>query len=211
VPASPAVFAALPVGLQGIDADLVTVSQRGRLLDAMAAVVAQRGYAAATIADVVRQAGVSRKTFYEHFSDKEDCFLAAHALGVQLVVARLKAAMEGVDDPVERLRLGIAAYLATLAEAPAFARTFEVEVLAAGDRALAQRDRSMAGFAELMRPAGPDTGDPRLDERLRRAAVAAIADLVAAEVRGERKPKLAELAEPATAIAFRLLGLDARQ
>jgi AcrR family transcriptional regulator len=52
--------------------------QRERLLDGIAQAVARRGYTDATIAHAVAFAGVSRTTFYEHFDDKEACFLAAY-------------------------------------------------------------------------------------------------------------------------------------
>ncbi|BEK95148.1 TetR/AcrR family transcriptional regulator [Nocardia seriolae] len=49
---------------------------RRRLLDAMAEAVRERGYQDTTVADVVRLARTSRRTFYEHFADKQDCFVA---------------------------------------------------------------------------------------------------------------------------------------
>src|SRR5687767_6279952 len=65
----------------------VAASQRGRLLVAMSDVVGEKGYAAATVADVLAKAGVSRRTFYEHFADKEACFLAAYDHGVAAMLA----------------------------------------------------------------------------------------------------------------------------
>ena len=52
---------------------------RARLTGGLAAAIAEKGYAAVTIADVVRHARVSKRTFYEHFADKEACFLALYA------------------------------------------------------------------------------------------------------------------------------------
>jgi AcrR family transcriptional regulator len=56
----------------------VWANQRARMLDAMARAVATKGYARVSVADVVQLAGVSRRTFYEQFRDKEDCFLVAY-------------------------------------------------------------------------------------------------------------------------------------
>src|ERR1044072_9485639 len=70
----------LPRGRHGLSPEAVTESQRGRILTAMVEVTAERGYADCRIADVIAYAGGSRKTFYELFSDKEDCFLAAYVL-----------------------------------------------------------------------------------------------------------------------------------
>ena len=55
----------------------------------MAEAVAEHSYGATTIAHVVSHAGVSRKTFYEHFRDKEHCFLAMYDTGIAFVLGRL--------------------------------------------------------------------------------------------------------------------------
>ena len=67
----------LPRGRHAATREIVWTSQRERLLEAMAGVVADKGYARVAVADVIDHAGVSRKTFYEHFANKEACFLAA--------------------------------------------------------------------------------------------------------------------------------------
>jgi AcrR family transcriptional regulator len=161
---------ALPRGPHRLAREEVLASQRGRLLDAMAEVVAERGYGAATVADVIDHAGVSRKTFYEHFRDKEHCFLAAYDAGVEVLMATMRAA----SDP-------IAAYLETLAAEPAFARTFLIEIAAAGPRALARRREVHDAFAALI-------GDR--PEAL--ACVGAINEVVIREVAAGRTAQLAE-------------------
>src|ERR687883_326916 len=89
----------LPRGPHNLTRDHVLTSQRERMIDAMADVVAAKGYAATTVGDVVAGAGVSRKTFYEHFRDKEDCFLAAFDSGLDLVLGAIHAAQpEQADD-----------------------------------------------------------------------------------------------------------------
>src|SRR5829696_2746533 len=65
----------LPRGSHGLAPGVVAASQRTRLIEALGRAVAEKGYAAATIDDVVSGAGVSKKTFYEHFQDKEACFV----------------------------------------------------------------------------------------------------------------------------------------
>jgi AcrR family transcriptional regulator len=126
------------------------------MLDAMAQVVAEKGYGAATVADVIERAGVSRKTFYEHFRDKEACFLAAYDTGVEVMLATMRAADPGGDDLVARTRARVRAYVETLAAEPGFARTFVIEVGAAGPRALARRHEVVAQFAELSREVASD-------------------------------------------------------
>jgi AcrR family transcriptional regulator len=174
---------ALPRGPHRLAREEVLASQRGRLLDAMAEVVAERGYGAATVAGVIDHAGVSRKTFYEHFRDREECFLAAYDAGVEVLMATMRAA----DDP-------IAAYLGTLAAEPAFARTFLIEIGAAGPRALARRREVHDAFATLI-------GDR--PEAL--ACVGAINEVVIREVAAGRTAQLPELHEFVSAIYARLM------
>ena len=64
-------------------------SQRARMLDAISRAVAEKGYARVTVGDVVSMAGVSRRTFYEQFTDKEDCFLAAYATGTDALIREM--------------------------------------------------------------------------------------------------------------------------
>ena len=90
--ASPDIPRRLPRGTHGLDRDVVEASQRTRLLEAVGRAVAERGYAAATIDDVVRRAGVSKKTFYDHFADKQDCFLAAYEAASEELLERVREA-----------------------------------------------------------------------------------------------------------------------
>src|SRR4051812_36475372 len=118
----------LPRGPHRLRRGGVQASPRGRPIEAIAEGGAAQGYCAATVADVIEQAGVSRKTFYEQFRDKEACFLAAYDAGVEVLLATMRAADSGAEDPLERIRARARAYLGTLASEPAFARTFVIEV-----------------------------------------------------------------------------------
>jgi AcrR family transcriptional regulator len=104
VAATPEIPRRLPRGTHGLDRSLVAASQRTRLLEAVGRTVADKGYSAATIEHIVRDAGVSKKTFYEHFSDKLDCFLAAYEAASDELLAHVTAAQEaagtGGSDPV---------------------------------------------------------------------------------------------------------------
>src|SRR3954464_7556371 len=145
------VLRVLPRGPHRLGREVVEASQRGRLLDAMAQVVAGKGYGATSVADVIATAGVSRKTFYEHFRDKLDCFLAAYDLGVEVLLATVRAAGAGENDPLAVTRARTRAYLRTLSKEPASARTFLVDVAAAGPEALERRRAVHRQFAGLAR------------------------------------------------------------
>jgi AcrR family transcriptional regulator len=117
------------------------------MLAAMATAVGEKGYGSVAVADVIARAGVSRRAFYEHFDNKEECFLAAYDAGVESMLAAIDDAIgrAAADGPLAIARAGTERYLSTLAANPAFARTFLVEVLAAGPRALERRAASTRG------------------------------------------------------------------
>ena len=140
----------LPRGPHQLAREEVLASQRGRMLEAMAGAVAEKGYIAVTVADVIGRAGVSRKTFYEHFRDKEECFLAAYDTGVELLLAALMDVELG-DDLLEMARARTRAYLEALASEPAFARTFLIEVVGAGPAAVERREAVHDRFASMLR------------------------------------------------------------
>jgi AcrR family transcriptional regulator len=125
---------------------------RERLVGGMVAAVAERGYAATTITDVVRHARVSRRTFYEHFADKESCFLAAYDAVADAVLAAIAAAAREPAAAApgaweRRILAGVHAYLHALAAEPAVARVFIVEILSAGAEALDRRRAVLRRFA----------------------------------------------------------------
>jgi AcrR family transcriptional regulator len=187
VEATPDIPRRLPRGTHGLDRSLVAASQRTRLLEATGRAVADKGYAATTIEDIVRGAGVSKKTFYEHFSDKLDCFLAAYEAASDELFEHVRAAQEGADPSdgaahawLARTRAGIHAYLRWLAAEPALARVFLIEVAAAGPEALERRERLRDRYAERMRELQVANSVP---DEIFHAVVAGADDLVVRRLR----------------------------
>jgi AcrR family transcriptional regulator len=169
----------LPRGAHGLDPGVVAASQRTRLLEAVGRAVAEKGYAGATIDDIVRGAGVSKKTFYDHFGDKLDCFLAAYEAASDELLARLRDAQSGPGGWLERTRAGIAAYLRWLAAEPALARVFLIEVAAAGPVAAERRQQMRDRYAELLRDVRSENPDvSRLPDEVFHALVAAVDEVV---------------------------------
>jgi AcrR family transcriptional regulator len=130
---------------------VTATSQRARMLDAMVRAVGESGYAAVTVADVVGRAGVSRRTFYEHFEDKQACFLAAYRTGVEVVIGRILARAAQLPDADWRtkLQVGLDAYTRELAAQPEFARALLIDVLGAGREAVEQRQRLSELFVRV--------------------------------------------------------------
>ena len=188
--ATPEIPRRLPRGTHGLDRRLVVASQRERLLEAVGRAVAAKGYGDTTIDDIVRGAGVSKKTFYEHFSDKEDCFVAAYEAAAEQLFERVRDAQlrDPEDDWLARTRAGITAYLRWLAAEPALARVFLIEVGAAGPRAAESRERLRDRYAELIgrlqQEARADFPElPELPAQIFHAVVAAVDDIVVREIR----------------------------
>ncbi|WP_280314222.1 TetR/AcrR family transcriptional regulator [Nocardia abscessus] len=157
----------LPHGPHGLARDLVTGSQRQRLLFGVTVVVADRGYPNVTVADIAAAAKVSRRTFYQHFPDKEACFLAAAETGRDLMIEHLEQVMRQVFaepvEPFEALRRGIREYLTLLRDEPSFARSFYLETAVVGSRAIesfGRCQRWFAGFIRSWREAAGPVGPP---------------------------------------------------
>lgn len=196
----------LPSGRHSLTRETVLASQRGRLLDAMAQAVAEHGYGNTTIAHVVSHAGVSRKTFYDHFADKSDCFLAMYDTGIGFLLQRVSDTLEDQNDPHSRLVVGLQAVLNILSAEPAFCRAIIVEVHAAGPEALARRRAVVSVFADRYldanrqaREKGAKIAELSVDTAL--AVVGGILDLISTRVEADRTETLPELADELTAFA----------
>lgn len=124
---------------------------RLRLIEGMLEAITANGYAATTIADVVAQARVSRRTFYEHFTDKDACFLAAYAAASDETMSVIAEAAVGASSWEQRLYACVRAYLGLLEEKRALTRTFLLEIHAAGPAALKMRRAIHEQFAALLR------------------------------------------------------------
>jgi AcrR family transcriptional regulator len=113
--------------------------QRARLLDAAFAVVSEDGYKRMTARRVSGRAGVSNKTFYDLFTDREDCFLAAFNHAVEELAAVVLPAWEAEGEWAAGIRAGLGALLGFLDGEPALRRLLFVEALGAGPRVLERR------------------------------------------------------------------------
>lgn len=141
----------LPHGRHRLTRDEVAASQRRRLLGAVTAVVAERGYAGLTITEVARRARVAPNRFYEHFRDREECFLAAYDGFARALLARMAEVTLAAGDWQRFIADTLDAYLGTLDAEPACARAFLVEIGGAGPEARRRRAAMYATFATLLR------------------------------------------------------------
>jgi AcrR family transcriptional regulator len=124
-------------------------TQRDRLLAAIVDIAAREGYPHTTMRQIAARAGVSRPTFYDHFTDKDDCLLAA----LTAINARLLARAATQVQAAERRRAAYAAIEAIVAlctEEPAIARVLFDASLAATAPALDARDHGIAALAQMI-------------------------------------------------------------
>jgi AcrR family transcriptional regulator len=139
-----------PSGIRSLPADLVSAVQRERMLAAMLRATAQLGYREVSVQNVLEHAGVSRPTFYEHFDNKEDCFLAAFDAVADRLRGRVEAAGEELDGWRLRLRASLAELLHFVIEEPDAAMSLIVDARAASPAALAHRDELLDHFASCL-------------------------------------------------------------
>jgi AcrR family transcriptional regulator len=200
-----------PRGRHGLPPELVSRSQRERLLEATMQVVAAKSYSATTVADLTKEAGISRTTFYELFADKEVCFLAAYDSSVDALVRQISRAYEAEERWPDRARAGLKALLETLAANPAEARLALVDVSSAGPaaqrrfRAAIQR---LTPFFDEGRDFAP--GGRNLPANVSRMAAGSVVGLISDELvagRADRLPSLLSDVLFATLVAY--LGPDA--
>jgi AcrR family transcriptional regulator len=192
----------LPRGPAALPPAVVARAHRERLLRAMAEAVAEKGYVATSIADIVSRARVSRSAFYACFRDKEDCFLAGYAAEGDRHFELITDAVAAQPDWLDQLTAGADAYVRQLRLQPRFARTFLIEVIAAGPRATELRAEVHERYAALMKTwyhgAPKSLRLPPLPDEIFRAAVGATNELVIARLEREleRGAKAHDEAQP---------------
>lgn len=137
-------------GPNGLPRGQVTEIQRSRMLTAAVQAVEEVGYARMTVAQVIGRAKVSRKTFYDVFIDREDCFLAAFDEAIARARAQVVDAYTLEPGWREGMRAGLARLLDFMDEEPGLARLCVVEALGAGTRVLESRAGVLDELAEIV-------------------------------------------------------------
>lgn len=133
---------------------------RARVMAGMIAAVEEKGYAATTVADIAKAARISRRTLYEHFADKEACFLAAYALMADTLMSAVVEASRAAPAGMPRVRGAVVAYLEQLGDHIEVARAFFTEINAVGEPGMELRctvnQRFAAMLADLVSEVEPD-------------------------------------------------------
>lgn len=159
----------------------------------MVRVVGSKGYKATSVADVIAEADVSRTTFYKHFEDKQECFLAAYDMAVEQVLDEVISRCDGDLPWLERVRTGLATIVELFALDPELARTAIVEVAAAGADARQRHWNAVTRFTEFLVDGEELAGDRELPDNIALMAAGAVSGLIFDELltgRAERLPQL---------------------
>jgi AcrR family transcriptional regulator len=186
----------LPPGRHGLPREFVVHNQRERLIAGLAEAVAENGYASTTIAHITRHAAVSRRTFYEHFNSKDECFVAAYDVVMEQLRERVDAAYEEQDEWPQALRAGLGAMLSFLAAEPNLARLSMVEALVAGPVVVERYDaaiRSLVPYLEAGREGRSAAVLAQLSPTTEEALVGGMVSLISRRIIAGRAAELEQL------------------
>lgn len=139
-----------PAALDGVGDVRVREMQRSRLLTAAVGALGQFGWEGTSVDRITQRAGVSRRTFYELFENREECFLAVLQGAVAQITAEIGAAeLQGLSWR-ERVRGGMWVVLRFFDREPALARVCIVESRRGGPVVLAYRQRVFDRLVEIV-------------------------------------------------------------
>jgi AcrR family transcriptional regulator len=125
-------------------------AQRSLLLAAMTEAAAAKGYKACRVEDVLERSGLSRSSFYLHFTDKAECFMAAFEVAVGGLLTAASEAAESAAEPESRIWAGVSGVVDRLGEGPAAAQLALVEIRTAGAEGQKRFEAACKRFASLM-------------------------------------------------------------
>jgi AcrR family transcriptional regulator len=179
----------LPRGPQALPREQVAADQRERLYTAMIQTVDQQGFVASTISDLVKLAKVSRRSFYEHFENKEECLLATY----DSLVSRLRSRIAATYDAEAQLDAQIEALVRAIFDAssdrPDAARLVSVEMGAAGPVGIERWAHNADQLARFVSVLFTQAGDDAIPEPVARAIVGALRTILYARVRRRRSSR----------------------
>ncbi len=186
--------ARLPRGPHTLTREQVRASQKERLTAAMIALAGENGYAGTTVAEVITRAGVSRKAFYEHFANKQACFLSAYDTVATEGRREVSRAYETATEPAEGAQLAIAKLFERAIDNPGNARLVLVEAGIVGQAGIERRERLMSEYEDLLRDMlGLARGSSTVPNPVLRGIVGGLNGVLQAHVHNGRLEQLREL------------------
>lgn len=182
---------------------------RLRLLDGLATSIGERGYRASTVADIVRHARTSKRTFYDQFASKEDCFLELLLADVEKLGENIAAAVDPDADWHQQIRQAVEAYVGHIEARPALTLSWirELPSLGADSRPVQRRGLQLLSSLLIDLSASPGfrrAALPPLTEPLAVILLGGLRELTALAVEDGRPAR--DVVEPAVDASVALLG-----
>lgn len=191
---NPSTGARLPRGPHALTREEVTANQRERLIAAMGEIVGENGYASTTVSDVIARAGVSRKAFYQHFANRQECFLAAYDKVVVEGRREVARAYESAEGVPERATAAIEKVFERAIKNPGTLRLVIIEASVVGRAGIERRERLMSEYEGLLRDLlGLPAGRGRVPNPVLRGIVGGLNGVLYAHLQNSRLEQLFEL------------------
>jgi len=181
----------LPAGRHGLPREFIVQNQRERITTALVDTVAEIGYSATTVARITKAASVSRRTFYQHFDDKESCFLATYEMVADHVLASMRAAADSYGEWPDKVRAALAAILSFFAAEPALANLYMIEPNVAGGQVAARHQTRLRGFTTILKECHPPPeGNRPLPAATEETLIGGVVSLIVREISAGRSEQL---------------------
>jgi AcrR family transcriptional regulator len=182
---------------------------RRRLLDGLAASISERGYRETTIADIVRHARTSKRTFYDQFASKEECFVELLSTGNQELIDNIRSAVDPEAHWQQQIHQAINAYVDDIESRPAITLSWIRELPALGAEVRPMQRRGMAALTDMLvdLSGGPGFRRAHIAPITRPMAVlllGGLRELTAETVEDGREPR--DIVETAVAASIAILG-----
>lgn len=183
----------LPRGEHSLPKGFVAHNQRERIFDAVANLTAEKGYAALSLEEIVAEAAISLQTFYEHFENKEEAFLATFEMGHAKATAAINRSLDLKLSWAQNIRIGLTSLLEFLASEPAIARLACVDILIAYPHVSGRVNEANFSYIELL-DIGPNDTYPNMPPPvMREASVGGIFELLHEYILNGRTQRVPEL------------------
>jgi AcrR family transcriptional regulator len=124
--------------------------RRERLIDAMAASIEEKGYRDTTVADVVRIARTSRRSFYEHFEDRDACFLALFDATNDAMMRRVAENVDPTGSLDQQVYAAVDGYISSVTEQPTLFASFVRELPGLGQAGAQRSSATLERFARTL-------------------------------------------------------------
>ncbi|HYB34414.1 MAG TPA: TetR/AcrR family transcriptional regulator [Mycobacterium sp.] len=182
---------------------------RRRLLDGLVASIGERGYRATTVADIVRHARTSKRTFYDRFASKEQCFLELLRADTERLAEDIRAAVDPEADWHRQIRQAVEAYVGNIESRPAITLSWIRELPSLGAVARPVQRHGLQLLTDLLVELSGSAGFrranlPPLTPPLAVILLGGLRELTALAV--EDGKDVREIIEPAVDASIALLG-----